>query len=47
MAVTLPIYTITGGELIRAFYNSVAGMFQYAGIIGLFKTAVALGVLSL
>lgn len=43
MAVTLPIYTITGGELIRAFYNSVAGMFQYAGIIGLFKTAVALG----
>lgn len=43
MAVILPIYTITGGELTRAFYNAVVGMFQYAGILGLFKTALLLG----
>jgi len=43
MAVTLPIYTITGGELIRAFYDAIAAMFQYAGVMGLFKTAIILG----
>lgn len=43
MAVLLPIYTITGGELIRAFYNAVAAMFQHGGIIGLFKTSILLG----
>jgi conjugal transfer mating pair stabilization protein TraG len=43
MAVVLPVYTITGGELTVAFYNAVAAMFQYLGVMGLFKTAIGLG----
>jgi conjugal transfer mating pair stabilization protein TraG len=43
MAVTLEIYTITGGELIKAFYNAMAAMFQSSGILGLFKTAILIG----
>lgn len=43
--VTVDVYTISSGELIRAFYTAVAGMFQYAGITGLFKTALMLGSL--
>lgn len=43
MAVTMEIYTITGGELIREFYTSTAAMFGDGGILGLFKTALVIG----
>lgn len=40
---TVAIYTITGGEVIRAFYDATAAMFQNAGIVGLFKNAIVIG----
>lgn len=43
MAVTMQIYTITGGELIKAFYNATAAMFHYDGILGVFRTALIIG----
>lgn len=43
MAVTMQIYTITGGELIKAFYNATAAMFHYDGILGIFRTALIIG----
>lgn len=39
----IDVYTITGGELIKAFYNAMAAMFQYDGILGIFKTAIIIG----
>lgn len=41
--VTMDIYTITGGEIIKAFYNATAAMFQSHGVVGLFKTAILIG----
>ncbi|WBV69981.1 conjugal transfer protein TraG N-terminal domain-containing protein [Legionella pneumophila] len=43
MAVTMQIYTITGGELLKAFYNATAAMFHYDGILGIFRTALIIG----
>jgi len=43
MAITMQIYTITGGELIKAFYNATAAMFHYDGILGIFRTALIIG----
>ena len=43
MAVLMHVYTITGGELLKAFYNATAAMFHADGIIGIFKTAIVIG----
>lgn len=43
MAVTMNIYTIAGGEIIKAFYNAIAAIFQANGILGLFKNALIIG----
>ncbi|KTC73153.1 conjugal transfer protein TraG N-terminal domain-containing protein [Legionella bozemanae] len=43
MAVTMQIYTITGGELIKAFYNATAALFHYDGVLGVFRTALIIG----
>lgn len=39
----IDVYTITGGELIKAFYTAMAAMFHYDGILGIFKTAIIIG----
>lgn len=43
MAVTMQIYTITGGELIKAFYNATAALFHYDGVLGIFRNALIIG----
>lgn len=43
MAVVMTVYTVAGGELIKAFYNAMALLFQGSGITGVFKTAVVIG----
>lgn len=43
MAITMTVYTITGGELIKAFYTATAAMFHQNGILGTFKTALIIG----
>lgn len=40
---TMEIYTITGGEIIRSFYDATAAMFGSGGITGLFKNALIIG----
>lgn len=39
----MDIYTITGGELLKAFYTATAAMFHYDGILGIFRTAIIIG----
>ncbi|HIF0232779.1 TPA: conjugal transfer protein TraG N-terminal domain-containing protein [Legionella pneumophila] len=39
----IDVYTITGGELIKAFYTAMAATFHYDGIRGIFKTAIIIG----
>ncbi|HGD2626303.1 TPA: conjugal transfer protein TraG N-terminal domain-containing protein [Legionella pneumophila] len=39
----MELYTITGGELLKAFYTATAAMFHYDGILGIFKTALLIG----
>lgn len=39
----MEIYTITGGELLKAFYTATAAMFHYDGILGIFRTALLIG----
>lgn len=39
----MEIYTITGGELLKAFYNATAAMFGSGGMTGLFKNAILIG----
>lgn len=43
MAIAMTIYTIAGGELIKAFYTATAAMFHSNGILGVFKTALVIG----
>ena len=46
MSVVLNVYTVTGGELLRAFYNAVAGLFNAQNshsFSQLFYIAIALG----
>ncbi len=46
MSVVLNVYTVTGGELLKSFYNAVAGLFNAEhsyGFSQLFYIAIALG----
>lgn len=43
MAVLMHVYTITGGELLKSFYNAMSAMFYYDGILGVFRTAIIIG----
>jgi len=39
----LHVYTITGGELLKTFYNAMAAMFHVSGISGIFRIALMIG----
>ena len=39
----MTVYTVAGGELIKAFYNAMAALFHYNGVLGIFKTALVIG----